>query len=327
MITNKGDIPLALAVWLLHDEYDYIDEPNYISVTGLMKPIRHIVLPSRVPPEKRESDVEDYISRALGHSLHDSIEKAWTKGAARSLRLLGHPKSVIERVLVNPTPEQLAGTKNPIPVYLEQRSFRKITVGGITYTIGGKFDMVAEGIVHDNKSTTAYTWLYGGKDDDYKLQGSLYRWLNPDKITEDFIRINFIFTDWQKAQAKQNPNYPQKRLEYKDIPLMTLEETERWIRKKLEQVAQYKDTPEADIPECTDEELWRSSPQYKYYADPLKTTGRSTKNFDNPLDAKKFMMVEKAGKGVIITIPGEVKRCTYCEAFPICSQKEKYFHD
>ena len=108
---------------------------------------------------------------------------------------------------------------------------------------------------------------------------------------------------------------------------MTLEETERWIRKKLEQVARYKDTPEADIPECTDEELWRSSPQYKYYADPLKTTGRSTKNFDNPLDAKKFMMVEKAGKGVIITIPGEVKRCTYCEAFPICSQKEKYFHD
>lgn len=327
MITNKGDIPLALAVWLLHDEYDYIDEPNYISVTGLMKPIRHIVLPSRVPPEKRESDVEDYISRALGHSLHDSIEKAWTKGAARSLRLLGHPKSVIERVLVNPTPEELAGTKNPIPVYLEQRSFRKITVGGITYTIGGKFDMVAEGIVHDNKSTTAYTWLYGGKDDDYRLQGSLYRWLNPDKITEDFIRINFIFTDWQKAQAKQNPNYPQKRLEYKDIPLMTLEETERWIRKKLEQVARFKDSPEAEIPECTDEELWRSAPQYKYYADPLKTSGRSTKNFDSPLEAKKFMMVEKGGKGVIITIPGEVKRCSYCEAFPICSQKDKYFHD
>jgi len=327
MITNKGYIPLALAVWLLHDEYDYIDEPNYISVTGLMKPIRHIILPSRVPPEKRESDVEDYISRALGHSLHDSIEKAWVKGAARSLRLLGHPQSVIDRVLVNPTPEQLAGTKNPIPVYLEQRSFRKITVGGTTFTIGGKFDMVAEGIVHDNKSTTAYTWLYGGKDDDYRLQGSLYRWLNPDKITEDFIRINFIFTDWQKAQAKQNPNYPQKRLEYKDIPLMSLEETERWIRKKLELVIKYQDSPEAEIPECTDEELWRSAPQYKYYADPLKTSGRSTKNFDNPLEAKKFMLGDKGGKGVIITIPGEVKRCSYCEAFPICSQKDKYFHD
>lgn len=341
MITNNSDIPLGLAVWLLHDEYDYINEPNYVSVTGLMKPLRHIVLPPRVPPEKRVEDVEDYISRALGHSLHDSIEKAWVKGYERSLRLLGHPKSVINRVLINPTHDDLIKVENPIPIYLEQRAFRKITVNGITFTIGGKFDMAAEGIVHDNKSTTAYTWLYGTKDEDYKLQGSLYRWINhkgfhdsectdpilDQRITEDFIRINFIFTDWQKAQAKQNPNYPQKRLLYKDVELMSLEETERWIRNKLTLVSQYKDSPEEAIPECTDEELWRSSPQYKYYADALKTSGRSTKNFDNPLEAKKYMMTEKGGKGVIITIPGEVKRCEYCNAFPICKQKDKYFHD
>lgn len=324
VVTNKGDIPLGLAVWLLHDEYDYIDEPNYISVTGLMKPLRHIILPARVPKELQQSDVEDYISRALGHSLHDSIEKAWLRGHRRSLQLLGYPEKVIDRVLINPTAEELAAVENPVPVYLEQRAFRTIVINGVTYTIGGKFDMVAEGIVHDNKSTTAYTWLYGTKDDDYKLQGSLYRWLNPDKITEDFIRINFIFTDWQKMSAKQNPNYPQKRCLYKDIPLMSMEETEEWIRWKLSQVIKFKDTPENQLPECTDEELWRSAPQYKYYSDPSKTSGRSTKNFDSPTEARAFM-AEKGGKGVVIAVPGEVKRCSYCNAFPICTQKDRYF--
>lgn len=322
IITNTSNIPLSLAVWCVHDEYDYINEPNYISVTKLMKPIRHIILPSRVPAEEQIADVSDYISSALGHSLHDSIEKAWKKGYKRNLKKLGYPDSVIERVVINPEPEELKA--DSIPVYLEQRAFRKITVGGVEYTIGGKFDMVAEGIVHDNKSTTAYTWLYGGKDDDYRLQGSLYRWLNPDKITEDFIRICFIFTDWQRVQAASNPNYPQKRLEYKDIPLMSLEETEAWVINKIMQVQKYSQAEQDSIPECTDEELWRSDPKYKYYSDPTKTSGRSTKNFDSPIEARNYL-VEKQGKGVIITIPGEVKRCGYCDAAPICNQRKRIF--
>lgn len=265
-------------------------------------------------------DLEDGISRALGHSLHDSIEKAWVKGYKESLKLLGHPQSVIDRVLVNPTPEELAEVKDPIPVYLEQRSHK--TVG--KWTVGGKFDMVADGIVHDNKSTSAYTWVYGGRDDEHKLQGSLYRWLNPGKILEDFIRINYIFTDWQRAQARQNPNYPQSRIRYKDIPLLDITETERWVENKLQLVERFMDAPEHELPNCTDEELWMSDPQFKYYADPTKVGGRSTKNFDNAADARAFQ-ASKGGKGVVITVPGQPKRCDYCEAFSICSQKDKYF--
>jgi hypothetical protein len=321
MITNTGDISLTLAVWLLHDEYDYVDAENYISATALMKPLRHLVLPSRIPAEQRTSDVEDFISRALGHSLHDSIEKAWTKGYAKSLAKLGYPQDVIDRVRINPTPEEVRASNSIIPVYMEQRTLR--TFQG--YTIGGKFDFVAEGIVQDLKSTTAYTWLAGTKDDDYRLQMSLYKWLNPDKITEDFGRINFIFTDWQRAQARQNPRYPQRRVLHKDIPLMTLAQTEDWISAKLAQVEKYRAAPEHQIPECTVDELWQGDPQYKYYADPTKTQGRSSKNFTDPIEARKFMAEEKSGKGVIITIPGEPRRCAYCDAFPVCTQKDKFF--
>lgn len=322
-ITNNSNISLSLAVWLLHDEYDYVNEPNYISVTTLMKPLRHIILPRRIPRELVETDVSDFIARALGHSLHDSIEKSWVKGYKRSLALLGYPEKVIERVRINPTPEELASTPNAIPIYLEQRAKKTVTVNGKTWTVGGKFDMVAEGIVHDNKSTSAYTWVYGGRDEEHQQQGSLYRWLNPDKITEDFIRINYIFTDWQKAQAKQNPNYPQKRVESKDIVLLSEAEVQRWVEWKLQLVMKYWDAPERDIPNCTDEELWMSDPKFKYYADPAKTSGRSTKNFDSLLEANAFK-AEKGNKGIIITVPGEPKRCDYCDAFPICSQKDKY---
>ena len=322
-ITNNFNISLSLAVWLLHDEYDYVNEPNYISVTTLMKPLRHIILPRRIPRELVEIDVSDFIARALGHSLHDSIEKSWVKGFRRSLTLLGYPEAVIDRVRINPTPEELAATPNAIPIYLEQRAKKTVTVNGKTWTVGGKFDMVAEGIVHDNKSTSAYTWVYGGRDEEHQQQGSLYRWLNPDKITEDFIRINYIFTDWQKSQAKQNPNYPQKRVESKDIVLLSEAEVQRWVEWKLQLVMKYWDAPERDIPNCTDEELWMSDPKFKYYADPAKTSGRSTKNFDSLLEANAFK-AEKGNKGIIITVPGEPKRCDYCDAFPLCTQKDKY---
>lgn len=319
-ITNLSDVSLTLAVWLLHDEYDYHDNPKYISATTLMKPIRMVVLPRRVPKEQQTpADVTDFVSRALGTSLHDSIEKAWVKGHARSLAKMGYPKSVIERVLINPTPEQLASVEHPIPVYIEQRAYRELN----GWTIGGKFDFVAEGMVQDNKSTSAYTWVYGGRDDEHSQQGSIYKWLNPDKIFEDFIRINYIFTDWQKSQVAQNPKYPDQRVKYKDIPLMTPAETEVWIARRIDLIEKHMDTPEKDLPQCSDEDLWLSDPSYKYYSDPSKTSGRSSKNFDKLAEANAHL--KEKGKGVIITVQAIPKRCGYCDAFPVCTQKDKYF--
>lgn len=334
-ITNNAGIALPLAVWLLHDEYDYIDEPNYISVTSLMKPIRHIVIPPRIPANLKTEDVQDYIARAMGHSLHDSIEKAWTKGYARSLQKLGYPASVIDRIRVNPTDEERQAVLDCIPVYLEQRAFRTIKIRNKTYTIGGKFDMVADGIVQDNKSTSAYSWTSGGRDSDYQLQMSLYRWLDAGRvdeghlprITEDFGRINYIFTDWQKQMAASNPRYPQKRVEEKELQLLSLEETQQWVEKKLTELEHYLNVPEHQLPECSDEDLWRSEPVYKYYSDPSKANdpkARSSKNFTDLGEAHLYL-AEKAGKGVIKTVPGEVKRCGYCPAFEGCTQKDRYF--
>jgi len=327
IVTNKNNISLEMAVWVLHDEYDYIKEDRYISATGLMKPIRHIVLPGRVPEEQRViPDVGDYIASALGTAIHAGVEKAWSHGNhTTALRRMGYPEEVIHRILVNPSESQLTSEPDAIPVYIEQRTIRDIVINGVTFKVGGKFDMVCEGRVTDTKSTTVYTWIYGGKDDDYRLQGSIYRWLNPTKITADFIRINFIFTDWNKTDAISRKGYPERRIMHKDILLMPMQETEDWIRNKLSKITEYYGYDEKQLPECTPEELWMSDPKFKYYADPVKAlggAGKSTKNFDNVLEAEAFK-TEK-GKGIVITIPGVPKRCSYCPAFPVCTQREQY---
>lgn len=317
MITNKLNVPLGLAVWAVDNDYDYVHEPDYISATSLLKPVKAIILGNQVDEEVL--DVEDFIAAAFGTTLHAGIEKAWKVNYKKNLAALGYPENLIERVKINPGKDEIK--EDTIPIYLERRSVKELN----GMKIGGKFDMVADGILQDNKSTSTYTYIYGNKDDDYKLQGSIYRWLNPDIIHEDFIRINFIFTDWQRAQAKINPDYPQSRLLSKDIPLMSKEETEAWIAAKVHQIQIYKNKPQNEMPECTDEELWRSETKFKYYADPSKTGGRSTKNFSTKAEATEYM--KSKGKGVVLEVPGEVKRCQYCRAYSVCEQRRRYFDD
>lgn len=321
--TNVTGISLPLAVWLCADGYDYRPQGKSISATALLKPARQILLRERLTDDvSRTPDVSDFIASRLGHSIHDGIERAWTGDYEASLRLLGYPDSLISRVKVNPDMET-AALRDTIPVWLEQRGSREI----MGYTISGKFDMVLEGALQDFKSTSVYTWMLGSKDEDYSLQGSIYRWIHQDKITEDYINIQFIFTDWSRAQAKHNPNYPQQRVMEHRVGLMSLEETENWIKTKIRGLENHADLPEEALPRCTDKDLWRGNTVYKYYSDPTKahSGGRATKNFDNLAEANSFMASK--GKGIVITVPGKVKACSYCPAFPICTQKDEYEHD
>ena len=129
---------------------------------------------------------------------------------------------------------------------------------------------------------------------------------------------------WQKAQVAQNPKYPKQRVQSKDIDLLDITATENWVQRKLGLIEKYAAMPEKEIPLCTDEELWLSDSTFKYYSDPLKTSGRSTRNFDSKREADAFMS-EKGGKGIVVTTLGTPKRCGYCDAYDNCTQKDKYF--
>ena len=322
-ITNEHDVSLALAVWLLYDEYDYVDNPKYLSATTLLKPLKQIVMKHRVDFSNESIDVMDFAQASMGTGLHDSIEKAWKLGHKSALKKLGYPDRVVNAVVINPTKEDFDKNPDLIPVYIERRGTKNLR----GWLIGGKFDIVTEGLLQDFKSTSTYSWVAGSRDDEHKMQGSIYRWIHDDVITEDVIRINYIFTDFVKYMAASNPKYPARRIMHKDIPLLSYERTEAWLNEKLQLIEKYWDAPESEIPECTDEELWRTEPQFKYFSDPSKVDvpgARSTKNFDDMISARKFM-AEKGGKGAIKVVEGTVKRCEHCAVAPICKQRERYF--
>jgi hypothetical protein len=84
------------------------------------------------------------------------------------------------------------------------------------------------------------------------------------------------------------------------------------------------DAPEEEIPQCTDEDLWRSDPVFKYYKNGDITAKRSTKNFDTHQEAVIYMSTENGGKGAIKEVPGQVTACKYCPAFMACTQKDSF---
>ena len=312
LYTNQADIPLSLAVYLATDKYDHNQDPKTISVTGLIKPLKQIIMSGRVSQEEGLIDLEGLLPSRMGTSIHDGIEHAWINNKDAAMRAMGYPQRVIDRVLVNPTADQL--TEDCIPVYLERRSERAIA----GYTISGKFDFIGEGRLEDFKTTSTFTWVNSTKDDDYILQGSIYRWLNQDIVTKDHMAIQFMFTDWSAAQARANPKYPSSRTKQRLFPLMSLAETENFISQKIRLIETYSQSDEADLPLCTDTELWRREPVWKYYKN-SDSTKRSTKNFDSKQEAYLFMAQNK-NVGKIVEVPGKAVACKYCRALPICNQ-------
>lgn len=312
--TNTTEVPLSLAVFLAVDHYDHDDDPRVISATTLIRPVRQVILSGRVPAEKATMDLIQLVNSRMGTAIHDGIERAWKHHHPKAMELLGYPKRVRELVRINPEPEELQD--GIIPIYLEQRESRQVG----NYTISGKFDFIGDGRLEDFKSTSVFTAIHNTNDEKYSWQGSIYRWLNPQKITKDEMAIQFIFTDWSAGKARSDPKYPQQRLQQRIIPLKSLPETEAFIKRKVAQLEQYMDAPEKDLPPCTDEDLWRSEPVFKYYKNPSKMS-RSTKNFDT-LQEAQMRKAEDGHVGVIVEQPGQVTACKYCAAFPVCSQKD-----
>ncbi len=320
-ITNKHDIHLSMAVFLAHDEYDYDSRENHISATGLLNSPRQIILAHRSNSRVTETDISDFVPAGLGNAVHDAIEHAWLVGHKKALRKLGYSETMIARVKLNPDPSSVHNTD--IPIYLEQRREREI----MNYVISGKYDFVGNGELTDHKTTGVYSYMMKTNEKKYQLQGSIYRWLNPDIITQDTMIINYFFTDWSKLRSmiEAKKGYPQCRSVAHKIPLLSISETEAYIRQKLTTLNIYWLREEQSLPVCTQEELWQGADVFKYYKNPQKKA-RATKNFDTYAEAHARFMKD-GSVGVIDEIKGQVKRCEYCNGVSICSQAKQLILD
>lgn len=320
--SNVGEVPLALGVFLASDDYDYNSDPNTISATTLLKPLRQIILASRVPASQGFVPLADMMSNRIGAAVHTAIEEAWTNNRDVALKAMGLPDRIISRFRVNPTDQELAADSEIIPVYMEQRASRKCG----RWTVTGKYDFIGEGIVQDFKTTSVFTYVNQVNNTKYVLQGSIYRWLDPNKITEDVLKIHYIFKDWSAGKAKADPlKYPPKNFHTQTYNLMSMNEIDSFIRKKLALIDKHWNDAEEDIPECDDEDLWRSEPSWKYYKNPAKTS-RSTKNFDTAAEAYQ-RQADDGNVGLVVEVKGSVMACRYCPAFDLCSQKDQLIRE
>ena len=313
--TNKNNVSLALAVFLMYDDYEYNERSNSISATGLIKPLRQLVLSKQNPALLKTVDIADLVSTRMGSAIHKGCEDAWTDldNVSNALRVLGASEDAISRIKINPETTNTGET----PVYVEQRVEKEID----DFVISGKYDLILDGTLNDYKSTSVWSYIYDSNADNYIKQGSIYKWLSPDKITDSYMNINYIFTDWSAVKAKADAkSYPQQRVLTKKYPLWSREETQNWIQNKLAQYKLHSNTPQEGLLECTDEELWATEETFKYYKNPNKLD-RSTKNFKTMNEA----LVRKSADGdvgIIKTVPGEVKACRYCPVVGVCTQAE-----
>lgn len=281
--TNKEGFPEYVKEWLQFDEYDYI--PNTFSATTLMRPPRQYALMAR-HWDKLEQDLADVIALRYGTAIHDSVEKV------------------------------------PLTNCIQEERYKTL-VG--TSIVTGKADIILkEGEEYqliDVKSTSAWTFIFGSKDEDYVKQLSVYRFLgrrNGLHITQD-AKIWMIFTDWSKSKATKDPNYPQTRIKIKDIELWDDETTVKWIQERIHELQAAESIEnDKDLPECTPEELWQTETKYA-----LMKQGRKTalKLYDNEKDAE--VAWDGDSDKYVEKRPGMVKRCGYCPCREVCEQHTK----
>ena len=317
--TNKNNVSLALAVFLMYDNYEYDERPNAFSATGLIKPLRQLILSKQNPALLKTVDIADLVSARMGSAIHKGCEDAWTdlENVKRALTVSGASEDAINNIRINPPFVKPDET----PVYVEQRIEKEI----IGFFISGKYDLVLDGTLNDYKSTSVWTYIFDSFADSYIKQGSIYKWLSPDKITSDYINISYIFTDWSSTRAREKKDYPQFKAITRKYALWSVEETENWIKNRVEALINLWDTPQEGLPECTEEELWATEAKYKHYKDSNSTRATNGGTFTSMDDALKFQ--GQKGGGIIKTIPGEVKACRYCPVVGICTQAETMLTD
>ena len=257
-----------------------------------------------------ENDISNSAASRIGTAIHASCEASITNNYKQSMELLGYPKKVIDKVVINPKNNK----EDTIPIYLEKRTEKEVN----NYIISGAFDICMDGKLADIKSTSTYTYIKKTNDKKYIQQASLYRWLNPTIITEDTFDIYYIFTDWSAIKSIADKAYPPNKIMAYTLNLASLAETEHFVISKLTEINKFINSTQDELPPCTDEERWVGKSVFKYYKNPSKLT-RSTKNFDNQSEALSRQATD-GGVGIVKEVKGTSKGCEYCPANKDCKQ-------
>jgi len=184
------------------------------------------------------------------------------------------------------------------------------------YEFTGIPDLIENNIIYDYKITSVWTIVYKSFED-WENQLNCYSYLaSKNGIKINSISVIAILRDWQKSKAKYDPNYPQSQVIKIDLPLWELGQQENHIRSSIELIAKEENTPDNDLPLCTDKERWKDPDKYA-----VMQKGKKR--------AVKIHMVETeandhAGKDIKYYVeyrPSTARKCEdYCPVKDFCKQ-------
>lgn len=331
--TYNKQIPLQLQIWLATNTYKGSDDPNAVSATAALKPVKSLILSGRAQDiiddavsngdfsalqALNKPNLIDVLKSRMGTAIHDSTEMAWINNYRGAFKDLGYTDAFIDRIVINPD-DSTNVPEDAVIVYTEKRLERSIAGKNIS----GELDFAFNGVIQDLKTTSTYAFKYAD-DQKHTMQMSIYKWIfegNGIEL-EEIAQINYLFLDWSKPRAAQDPNYPQLPTVGVEVPLHDSKTVEEFLTNKIDMIEELKDAPEEDMPDCTPDEIWQRESKWAYYADPAKVGGRATRVFDNYGDA----VAHKNSKttGILVERPGEVVFCNYCAGASLCKQKDKY---
>lgn len=307
-------ISLNLKLFNNYSDYDIKKDKlnDFITASMLTQPIQKIKLES-ILESYDEMPPPPSIKGKIGTAIHNQIERLW-ENTKEVDKLLGENTYIINNTLGN--------SVDPIhEIHTEVRkSINLVSRSGSSWTISGKFDTVINGSVYDIKSTSPRNFTDTVSLNLYKIQLSIYKYLNPEIITKSDGYIDFIFADWKQPKELSDPQYP---LISKKISLMSHNETEEYILDFIEKLEQ------TESPKCTDDERWvRTYNSFKVFFTgyvPGKRASKATNDLGAPLTEQEAFDIVKNHKNpkceyreIIIKTPPI--RCNYCKVRGICPQ-------
>lgn len=189
--------------------------------------------------------------------------------------------------------------------------------------LSGRVDDYKNGTVTDYK--TATVWKIKANDfDDWEKQVMIYAWLlskNGHYVSKGVVHA--FLKDFSKGRKKYDGDYPEAQIYTHTFNITTskLLETETFILGKIKEIERYVDAANVDLPQPSDDELWKMPDKY---AVKKMNSSRALRVLDNMHEAQKYMLEKNAD--YIETRVGEYNKLIYdtglAELFRICETEE-----
>lgn len=287
--TNKHGFSQMMVDAMSDRPYTPCGAADY-SATSLINPPRQVQLTKR-HGDKITRDYKDGWLMWLGNAIHEKLEHG----------LKRHERYLVER---------------------------KITRHDLDRRVVAKFDAYDKetGTLVDHKTSTVF--IHGGeaKEEWAKQLNINAYFLEEEGHPVKSAKVNAIYMDWRPGMAKFKPadQYPQ--LPHAEVPCLLLSQEKRkaFYLACLQKHIDAEKLSDAELPECTSEEMWEKPTTYAvkqknvYVAKRVLPSKEEAEAWlEENKDRFKNLYIEKR--------PGARTRCEqYCDAAPFCDQFKKW---